>query len=89
MEAKILYKTDHWHSYSSRDLIGVFTNRQTFIRTIRKLIKDDLKDRDSDENETYTEAVNWQVDFFLNHGQTHGLQNFEIVSETIDLNTIQ
>lgn len=35
----LVYKTDAWHSYASRDLIGACTNKPSVIRIIKQKAK--------------------------------------------------
>tara|TARA_B100001146_G_C16125126_1_gene409787 strand:+ start:156 stop:428 length:273 start_codon:yes stop_codon:yes gene_type:complete len=89
MEAIILFKTDFNHTFSSRDLIGVFTNKRKFKQTVKQIIKKDC-DPETLEAETPNEWVKYHYDFMIteNHDQTQGLNSFELVSETIELNEL-
>ena len=87
MKATALYKTDFHHSYNSRELIGVFTNKRKYIKTVKKIIEEDIKtdswNRDYQEEKDY---INWNIDFFFEKNQTQGLNNFELFAEPISIN---
>jgi hypothetical protein len=85
----LLYKTDFHHSYSSRDLIGVFSSKRKFISAVKKIITADLKQDPQDkEGQELRDYIRWNLEFLLEKQQTQGLSNFELVTETADLNTI-
>ncbi len=90
MNATILYKTDHHHSYASRDLIGVFTSRKTLYKCIRKVIKDNQwnNPRELDTKAEVKDYINWNISFFMEKGQTQGLSGFELDSYEIELNRV-
>lgn len=46
MNPVIIHECDQWKSYSSFKLVGVFTNRRSMLKTIRKLFKKDRIDLD-------------------------------------------
>ena len=81
-EVKILYKTDHNHSYNSQEMIGVFTNKVLFEKAISKIIREQLKDDQEAESDT------WHIGFFLDKKQTQGLPEFELVFEEYEINQI-
>ena len=87
MKATALYKTDFHHTYNSRELIGVFTNKRKYIKTVKKIIEEDIKtdswNRDYQEEKDY---INWNIDFFFEKNQTQGLNNFELFAEPISIN---
>lgn len=86
---KVLYKTDFHHSYKSRDLIGIFTNKMEFEKTIRKMINSYLIAANDDVNEENKEdQINWHIGFFLDKKQTQGLPTFELVFEELETNKI-
>ena len=90
MKATILYETDFFHSHNSKRVLGVFTNRNKLISAIKKEIKQDLKQNPQDkEGQELTDYINWNIDYFLENGQTQGLSSFELHSEKIDLNIIK
>ena len=75
----LVYKTDAWHSYASRDLIGVGTNLNNAIKLCKKQAKKDNVKIDSDQL------------FNLNNlKQTQGLNDceFEFVIESIEKNVL-
>ena len=87
MKATALYKTDFHHSYNSRELIGVFTNKRKYIKTVKKIIEEDIKtdswNRDYQEEKDY---IKWNIDFFFEKNQTQGLNNFELFAEQLNKN---
>ena len=87
MRAIALYKTDFHHSYNSRELIGVFTNKRKYMKTVKKIIEEDIKtdswNRDYQEEKDY---IKWNIDFFFEKNQTQGLNNFELFAEPISIN---
>ena len=85
---RILYKTDHLHSISSRDLIGVFTSKQKFEDATRKIISKEIrKDPDVLTRDKESQIV-WQTGFFFDKKQTQGLPEFELVFEVESTNKI-
>lgn len=88
-QISVLYKTDFHHSYASRDLIGVFTNKRLLLAAIKKLVKQDLKaDPQGKEGGELTDYINWNISFLLEKGQTQGLSSFELVCETVPANQL-
>lgn len=85
-EVKILYKTDHNHSYNSQEMIGVFTNKVLFEKAISKIIREQLKNVEEDDQES--ESDTWHIGFFLDKKQTQGLPEFELVFEEYEINQI-
>lgn len=79
MEAIILYRTDHHHSYASREVIGVFTNKRKLLTTVKQIVEEDIGNQAQD--------LDWYLEFFSEKGQTQGLNHFELSSQVIDLNT--
>jgi len=45
----IIYKTDAWHSYDSRDMIGLSDNISGTIKLIEKQVKKDGEKLDEDQ----------------------------------------
>ena len=89
MKTIVLYKTDFKHSFSSRELLGVYTNKNKFIKDVNKIISDDLKtDSGSMDYEEEKDNIKWHQEFFLQKKQTQGLHNFELLAEEIETNTI-
>lgn len=90
MEATILYKTDHMHSYKSRDLIGVFISMKKLNKIVHKIVNEDQWDnpRELDTKEELKNYIQWNIDFFMEKGQTQGLNDFELYSEKIVLNQL-
>ena len=86
MKAILLFTTDFNHSYDSMDLIGVFTNKRKFETTVKKIIKDDIENNPPVE-EDVKDSIKWNTNFFFEKNQTQGLNNFELVSEEVELNT--
>jgi len=85
----ILYETDFMHSLKSRNVIGVFTNKQKLLSAVKKEIKKDLTDNPQDkEGQELKDYINWNFDFFCQYGQTQGLSSFELHSEKIETNKI-
>ena len=85
----LLFKTDHHHSFASRDLIGVFTNKTKFRKAVKELIKDDIQtDSGRMDKQEEDEHIKWLYGFCLDKGQTQGLNDFELVWEEVELNKI-
>lgn len=65
-EVHILYSTDAWHSHSSRELIGVFSDRETLdgyvykMRRKAKLSDDDLAGLNR-EDQTHGRDTNYLI----------------------------
>lgn len=73
----IVYETDAWLSFASRDLIGVCTTFENCMKVIRKNIREWKQDRLSDEDK-------WNLE---NIRQTQGRErNFFI--EEVEKNTL-
>jgi len=90
MKATALYKTDFHHSYNSRELIGIFTNERKYIKEVKRIIKEDIKTDSGNRNfQEEKDYINWNVDFFFENNQTQGLNNFEIISEQLNKNSIK
>lgn len=87
MKAILLFTTDFNHSHYSKDLIGVFTNKRKFESTVKKIIKDDLKNNQGGDDDMSTaEHIKWNTEFFFEKNQTQGLSKFELVAEEVELN---
>ena len=84
MKAIALYKTDFHHSYNSRELIGIFTNKRKYIKEVNRIIKEDIKtDLGHRNNQEEKDYINWNIDFFFEKNQTQGLNNFELIAEQL------
>lgn len=90
MNATILYKTDLHHSYASRDLIGVFTSRRSLYKCIKRIIKENQWDnpRELDTKAELKNYIDWNIGFFMEKGQTQGLNEFELDTNKIELNKL-
>ena len=87
MKAIALYKTDFHHSYNSRELIGIFTNKRKYIKEVKRIIKEDIKtDSGHRNNQEEKDYLNWNIDFFFEKNQTQGLNNFELIAEQLNKN---
>lgn len=85
----LLYKTDFQHSFSSRELIGAFTNKIKLNSAVKKIVKEDLKANPQDlKGQELTQYINWNINFFHEKKQTQGLSSFELVSEEVEVNII-
>ena len=80
MNATILYKTDFNHTFKSREIIGVFTNKGKMVIEVRKIISKNCFESQ--------EKKRWHLEFLLSKNQTHSLDNFELVLEEVELNKI-
>lgn len=90
MKITAIYKTDFHHSYNSRDLIGLYTNKAKLRSQLMKIIKEDQQDNPNNF-ETKTEErnhINWLFSFLMEKHQTQGLSNFEIVIEELEANEL-
>lgn len=90
MKTTLLYKTDHNHSFKSRDLIGVFTNKTSLEKSARSIINQDIRDNGEQESRSEEERVQmqWNFAFLFEKKQTQGLPSFELVIESVETNTI-
>jgi len=89
MKVIVLYKTDFNHSFNSRDLIGIFTNKSAFRKEAKKIIVEDLQsDSKNMSPEEEKQNIKWNLEFFFNKNQTQGLNEFELVAEKINTNEI-
>ncbi|OJV50978.1 MAG: hypothetical protein BGO31_10955 [Bacteroidetes bacterium 43-16] len=59
-------------------------------KCIRKIIKDDQwnNPRELDTKAEVKDYINWNISFFMEKGQTQGLNGFELASEQILLNKL-
>lgn len=53
----LVYETDSWHSYSSRDVIGVCTTLRNCMKVIRKHIKENDREKLSDDDKWNLENI--------------------------------
>lgn len=53
----LVYETDAWHSYSSRDIIGVCTTFRYCMKVIRKHIKENYRKKLSDDDKWNLENI--------------------------------
>jgi len=78
-EVILVYRTDVWHTYKSRDLIGVCTDRDNALEVIIQAVEEEGIPPLSEE----------QIDLLNRLGQTqdyHGEGEFQ--TEQYELNTI-
>jgi hypothetical protein len=61
-EVILVYRTDVWHTYKSRDLIGVCTDRQEALKVIKQAVEEEGIPPLSEE----------QIDLLNRLGQTQG-----------------
>jgi len=74
----IVYKTDAWHSYASRDMLGVGTTKSNALKIVRqqvkkqgeKLSKDDLYNLD---HINQTQNYNGEGEFVIEPLETNKL----------------
>lgn len=89
MKTIVLYKTDFNHSFVSRELIGIFTNKSVFKKEAKKIIVGDLQsdsgNMSPDEEKQNIKSI---LEFFFSKNQTQGLNEFELVAEEIKTNKI-
>lgn len=79
----IVYKTDAWHSYASRDTIGVCTTLTKAISVV--------KQQAEKEGDAFTKSDDdvWQLDFLKEKLQTQGYKGEgEFQIEELKLNTL-
>ena len=79
----IVYKTDAWHSYASRDLIGIATTLNKAISIIKEQMeKEGHPLKDSQEGE-------WLLELLRTIKQTQGYEgNGEFVIEEVAVNKL-
>lgn len=53
----LVYETDAWHSYASRDVIGVCTTLRNCMTVIRKHIKENDREKLSDDDKWNLENI--------------------------------
>lgn len=83
-EVFLVYKTDTWHSYNSRDIIGVATRKEIAIRLVRKQAeKEGHPFRRNDEEDK------WHMEFLNEKLQTQGYRGEgEFQIEAVDKNVL-
>ena len=87
MKTTILYKTDHYHS--DKEVLGIFTNKAIFKKTVKNIISDELKkDSGNRDYEEEKENIKYHIDFFFQYNQTQGLHEFELIAEDLEINTL-
>jgi hypothetical protein len=75
----LVYRTDVWHTYKSRDLIGVCTDRDETLKVVEQAVEQDGLPPLSEE----------QIDLLNRLGQTQGYHGRgEFQTEQYELNTI-
>lgn len=84
---RILYKSDHNHTTSSLDLIGVFTSKKHFEDATRKIIVKDMQENYEGQNPIENQ-IHWIYGFFIEKNQTQGLPSFELVCQIEKTNKI-
>lgn len=72
MKAIVLYQTDQWLSYGSRELLGVFTSKREYRKALKKIGASDLQ---------------VEMLISKGQSLCTG-SDFEFIAESIDLNTI-
>ena len=73
----LVYETDAWHSYASRDVIGVCTTFANCMKVIRKNIKENDREKLSDDDK-------WNLE---NIGQTQG-REYNYFIEEVEKNVL-
>ena len=68
-QVRLLYKTDHRHSFDSRDLIGVFTSKAEFEKATSKIIIKEIKKDEDFENDK-----NALITYLNNYGEFNQLE---------------
>lgn len=77
-EVFLVYKTDTWHSYNSRDLIGVGTTKEAALKICKQKARED----------GYT-LRGWNLQFLTEKNQTQGYDGpGEFVIEPADTNKL-
>ena len=90
MEGYLLYSTDAWHSWSSKELLGVFTNVEALDNALWNIINDNKKNFEKwdDEDEDISvmfDRIKEEMDNC--HGQTQGYEE-NLLIEKIELNEL-
>lgn len=89
MKATLLFKTDFYHTFTKRELVGVFTNKRKLLSVTKKIIKQDIEENIEDcIKEESKELIEWIHQFLFEKKQTQGLNSFELVIEEVDTNKI-
>ena len=75
MEIFIVYKTDSWHSYSSRDLIGICTSMEMALDLCKSKAKKESTKIDSDQlfnlrNIKQTQGYKGEGEFVIEPSET-------------------
>ena len=85
MTVILIYKTNAWHNFSSRELIGVATTEKKRDILIRRFLRNYL------EMKPYRDEIDDAMEQIRSYGQTQCLSSvydLEIDSETVETNTI-
>lgn len=84
----ILYKTDFHHSFNSREVLGIYTNKQKLFKDCKEIITLDIQsDSGQMDKEEEKQQIDYQVGFLFDKKQTQGLNNFELVIEEENKNS--
>lgn len=67
MDVYILYECDAWHTRSSMEILGVFSDREAMTKALRSYVEDFVKTGRLD-----ADCVDELVDEFNDLGQTQG-----------------
>ena len=87
MKTTILYKADNYHS--NKEILGIFTNKGIFKKTVKTIISDELKnDSGNMDYEEEKENIKYHIDFFFQYNQTQGLPEFELIAEETETNIL-
>ncbi len=85
MKAILIYATDPWHSFKSRELVAVATTKKSRDRLIRKFLREYLEEKPS------MSEISDYLDQVRELGQTQGMSeryDMEIDTETVETNQI-
>jgi hypothetical protein len=79
----VVYKTDHHHSYASRDIIGIATDMYQALNLAKEHAA--KPDKDGDIEEGFNDDQEW---LFLNIKQTQGCELGEYQTEALKTNEL-
>lgn len=85
MKAILIYQTNAWHEYSSRELIGIATTEKKRDVIIRKYLREYL------EEKPHRDEIDDALEQIRSMGQTQCLSSgfdIEIDTETVEMNQL-
>lgn len=87
MKIFILYSADFNHTHNSKNILGVYTNKQILLKDAKSIISNDVNN-DDDVEGSKKDDIKWHFDFLVSKYQTQGLSEFELIIEEFESNTL-